>query len=208
MYYYRGKNKGEEMNSFWLNSEWSDPAYQQIKKNNFELLDQYLNKPPSQILDIGCGLAWESRMFNKKYGTELWLLDGDSSKNNDKPLSAKDINWHETADDFLFYHTFDVLNLELKKLGTENYKLIDCNNIDIPVDIKFDVITSWLSAGFHYPVSTYKELILKHSHENTKIIIDVRTHVKTKQLFLEPGIEVVNVLQERRKASTIEIKFK
>ncbi len=196
------------MTSTWMNGEWSDPAYQQIKKENFEILDRYLQVPPTRILDIGCGLAWESRMINEKYQTELWLLDGDSSKNTDKLASAKDINWHETADEFLFYHTFDVLESELKKLGTKNYKLIDCNNINIPSDVKFDVITSWLSCGFHYPVSTYKELMLKHSHENTKIIVDVRSHVKTKELFLESGIEIVSVLNERRKVATVEIKFK
>jgi SAM-dependent methyltransferase len=195
------------MDSFWLNTEWATEEYQQLKKENFTILDKELSTPPLKILDIGCGLAWESRLFNQKYNSELWLLDGDISNNDSKPSSAKDINYHETADNFLFYHPLTKLDDELKKLGTKNYHLVDCNNINLPNDLKFDLITSWLSCGFHYPASTYRELILKHSHENTKVVMDIRAHLKTKELFLEAGIHVVKKLIVRRKSATAEIKF-
>jgi hypothetical protein len=74
--------------SIWLSKEWSTPEYQAAKKLNFDLLDAELKKPPISILDIGCGLAWESRMFNDKYGTELWLLDGDTSLNTKQLLAV------------------------------------------------------------------------------------------------------------------------
>ena len=43
---------------------WDTESYQQNKKENFEILDKFLVTPPMKILDIGCGLAWESRLFN------------------------------------------------------------------------------------------------------------------------------------------------
>lgn len=196
------------MNLFWLNGEWADPNYAEIKKLNFEILDKELTTPPLKILDIGCGLAWESRMFNKKYNSELWLLDGDSSNNDNKPSSASDINYHTTADDFLFYYPLSKLDEELKHRGTKNYHLIDCNNITIAEDIKFDIITSWLSCGFHYPASVYKDLILKHSHNNTRVFLDIRTHIKTKEVFSEEGVEIVKKIHQQKKSVIAEIRFK
>ena len=51
------------------------------------MLEQYLPRPPKRILDIGCGYAHISDMFQKKYGTELYLLDGDISGNAEHAVS-------------------------------------------------------------------------------------------------------------------------
>lgn len=195
--------------STWLTGEWNTKEYQDAKLKNFEILCKELESPPSRILDIGCGLAWESRLFNEKFGTELWLIDGDASTNEQKSKSASETNWHSTAESFLFYHKLDFLKEELDKRNTKNYHLIDVNNINIPDDIKFDVITSWLSCGFHYPASTYKDLVLKHSHENTRIFFDIRVHLKSKEIvYNDPNVEIVKILDTNRKRIMSEIKFK
>jgi SAM-dependent methyltransferase len=178
---------------------WFGSGYQKYKREGFEHLDRYLEKPPLRILDIGCGMAWESQMFNKKYNTELWLLDGDVKSNTVKdPTIANCGKWHNDPTTMLFYHSLDFLDEELKKCGVSNYNLVDVNNINIPEDVKFDVITSWLSCGFHYPVSTYKELILKHSHANTVVAMDLRL-TKQKTPLIESGIELVNIVYNGRK---------
>ena len=191
----------------WIDEVWNTELYQQLKRENFELVDKYLPSAPLKILDIGCGLAWESRLFNQKYGSELWLLDGDTKNNDTKLLTASEGEYHSTPNEFLYYYPLQKLDEELKKLGTQNYYLVDCNNIQIVEDVKFDLITSWVSCGFHYPSSTYRDLILKHSHVNTKIIFDIR--IKTKQInpVLEGGVEIVQSLNKRRKYVTAEIKF-
>jgi SAM-dependent methyltransferase len=194
--------------STWLSGEWSTPEYQAAKKLNFDLLDAELVNPPASILDIGCGLAWESRMFNDKYGTELWLLDGDTASNANKPGSASEVNYHVDSAEFLFYHPLSWLKEQLDAKKTKNYNLIDVNNITIPKDKKFDVITSWLSCGFHYPASTYKDLILQHSHENTRIFFDIRLHLKNKEIFYnDSSIEVLKILSKHRKHISAEIRF-
>ena len=193
--------------SDWIEEVWMTEPYRHSKETNFDLLDKFINFEPKRILDIGCGLAWESRLFNQKYGSELWLLDGDSENGNkDKPVKSTDVNYHLSTHDLLFYNTFERLRIELDKLGTQNYRLIDCNDIQIPEDVKFDLITSWVSCGFHYPVSTYQDLIKKHSHENTVVAMDVR-HRKG-NLYLEEGIEIVDTIQVTAKYNTLILRIK
>ena len=191
----------------WINEVWNTELYQQLKRENFELVDKYLPSAPLKILDIGCGLAWESRLFNEKYGTELWLLDGDNNDNSKKPEYSSDTSWHNTADDFLYYHPLEKLKSELDTLETKNYHLVDCNNINIPSDIKFDLITSWVSCGFHYPVNTYKDLILKHSHENTVVVMDIRRKRKSFNLDIDEGVEILEILNTRQKYNTSVLKI-
>jgi SAM-dependent methyltransferase len=196
------------MTEQWMGGLWDTKLYQDDKKENFEILDKFLETPPMKILDIGCGLAWESRLFNEKYNSELWLLDGDANNNSSKLSTATDIKYHTTADNFLYYHPLEELDSKLKQLGTKNYHLIDCNNINIPENIKFDLITSWVSCGFHYPVNTYRDLILKHSHANTKIVMDLRvSYKKTGLPTAEEGVTVTNVISRRNKYIMAEIKL-
>lgn len=190
----------------WISNEWQDSAYQKIKENNFNTLDLYLKSSPTTILDIGCGLAWESRMFNLKYNTTLWLVDGDASNNQTKNAKSKDIKYHQSADTFLYYNSLHRLDDELKKLGTKDYTLIDCNNLTLP-NIKFDLITSWLSCGFHYPVSTYASLIKKHSHSGTRIIVDLRKNKETGEIILEDCFKLIQIVNENHKSFTAEIEL-
>jgi SAM-dependent methyltransferase len=197
----------DQVYSTWINSSWSTPEYQEEKKKNFEIITAYLKFSPNKLLDIGCGLAWESRMFGNQFNTELWLIDGDASNNKNKNSNSKETKYHESANSFLFYHTLELLDAELKKLNTPDYHLIDCNILNIPDDIKFDLITSWLSCGFHYPVLTYRELILKHLHKDTQIIVDLRTSGKGKDPILESGVEIVSILARYKKHVTAEIRI-
>jgi len=191
----------------WINEEWFTDIYQQHKKENFDLLDAYLSTPPKTILDIGCGLGWESRMFNQKYGTELYLLDGDYDDNGQDDRIQQQARYTTDVKNFAFYYKLDFLCRELDKLNTKNYHLIDCNNITIPEDVKFDLITSWVSCGFHYPVNTYRELILNHSHDNTVVVMDLRILSKQREPIVEDGVEVVKTINNRPKYSTSHIRF-
>jgi SAM-dependent methyltransferase len=198
------------MTKQWFGDDglWDTELYQSYKKENFEIIDKFLDSAPMKILDIGCGLAWESRMFNEKYNSELWLLDGDTKDNDSKSPTAMTGKYHTSVDEFLFYHPLSELDIELKKLGTKNYHLIDCNNINIPEDIKFDLITSWVSCGFHYPVNTYKDLILNHSHPNTRVVMDLRViYKKTNMPEKEEGVEIINVISQRNKYIMAELKL-
>lgn len=201
-------DKGATDSALW-DRKWSHERYVTKRRANFEIVDAYLNQPVGRLLDIGCGFAYDSRWFNQKYGTELWLLDGDASTNATKPESASYGNWNTTSSELKFYHTFEFLDAKLKELGTQNYRLVDANNISIPDDVKFDVITSWLSCGHHYPVNTYMELMRKHSHANTRILLDIRCKGSETNFVGVDGFEIVNVISNvgGKKRATVEIRL-
>jgi SAM-dependent methyltransferase len=178
------------------------------RRASFEIVDAYLNQPVGRLLDIGCGFAYDSRWFNEKYSTELWLLDGDAGANAAKSESASYGNWN-TSSELKFYHTFEFLDSKLQELGTKNYHLVDANNINIPDDVKFDVITSWLSCGHHYPVKTYIELMKRHSHAGTRIILDIRCKGTETNFIGVDEFEIVNVVSNAggKKRATVEIRL-
>jgi SAM-dependent methyltransferase len=184
----------------WLNV-WSNDNFSKFKENNFTNIYGYLEKPPTRILDIGCGLAYESEMFQKKYGSELYLLDGEQD------LDGKHQDgFNKETDNFAHYNTIADLK---KSYDSRNmkYTFVDSNNIDIPEDVKFDLIVSFASCGFHYPADTYKELIQKHSTDDTVVILDLRANVKTPN-----DLTVVNVIsvhpEKNPKRKTCHVKFK
>ena len=182
----------------WLD-EWYTPEYQELKDKDIEFVLEYLkDNPPGKVLDIGCGLAWESRALQQNYGSELWLMDGDKKDSSD----TKEVGWRGESKNMGFYHALEELDQQLQQLGTENYHLIDANNIEIPDDIKFDLVYSAISCGFHYNANTYMNLIKKHSHNDTKIMFDLRT----KEIH-QDNVKIKEVLVTGRKHKKCLIEF-
>jgi SAM-dependent methyltransferase len=180
----------------WL-EKWNDTKHIKSKENIFLTVDNYIEEPVKSILDIGCGYARESEHFFKKYGSELWLLDGDFSDSKDKKRQIK----FGKAEDFSFYNKIE----DLKNSWNERkikYTFVNANNINIPLEKKFHLIYSGLSCGFHYPANTYKDLILRHSDKNTKIIFDIRHD------SIQDDIEIVNIISKNKKHIKAEIKFR
>ncbi len=186
-----------------IDAKWNSSTYIGSSLEIFKEVDSYLKTPPKRILDIGCGFAHISRAFQQKYGTELWLLDGDFNNN---PQTANRKAKYGAANDFQFYMPISMLREHLDQTGTV-YNFVDANNINIPEDIKFDFVCSWLSCGFHYPAATYKDLILKHTTDESTIIMDFRRKSLDQQF---KDIDVVQRLNGEgvRKKYRMHIKFK
>lgn len=186
---------------------WISDSYIQRKIRNFQLIDEYFQTPFKTILDIGCGKAYESREFYKKYGSELWLIEGDANKNNQKSSVARSGKYQDSVNDFLYYFPLEEVKEGLDQSGLGNYKLLDCNNIIIPEDVKFDLITSYLSCGYHYSLDNYKDLILKHSHKDTKLVFDIRN--RKGSLVVPDGVEIVKEFYRHgNKYAMCQIRFK
>jgi len=185
--------------TYWLDL-WADNEYVKLKENNFKILDKFLKDPPKNILDIGCGLAFESERFQKKYNTDLWLLDSDTSYTENRPRSTG----IGEVDTFRFYNTLDNLKKSYNERNLQ-YTFVDANKIDIDENVKFDVIYSILSCGFHYPAITYKNLINKHSHENTKVILDIR---KKSWPVQKNDFKTFDIIHTGLKHYTCQITFK
>jgi SAM-dependent methyltransferase len=183
-----------------ISDKWQSPEYVQGIENCFNIVDKYLTQPPKYILDIGCGFAGVSEMFQKKYGTELWLLEGDVDTTSSNTRKAK----YGEVSDFKFYLPLDTLHdywnsRELK------YNFVDANNIQLNKDIKFDLVYSRLSCGYHYPVAAYKKLILDHTNPESKIIMDFRRKSISAQ---QSDIEIINYLEGNELSKRVKLHIK
>jgi SAM-dependent methyltransferase len=182
---------------------WNKQRYQDAAQECFELVDSYLDTPPKRILDIGCGFAYVSEQFQKKYGTELYFLEGDFNSTTDRPRKS---GWGD-VDDMKFYLPLADLK-QYWDLRNIKYNFIDANDIRINQGITFDFVCSWLSCGYHYPASTYKNLIGKHTNDESKIIFDFRTKTLHRQQSDE--VEVIHNLNNNKgsKGKTCHVHFK
>jgi trans-aconitate methyltransferase len=168
----------------WMNGVWKTNEYETVKKISFELLDSFLTSPPTNILDIGCGLAFESELFQRKYNCNLYLLDGDFELSENATRDRK----YGDVQSMAFYSKIPDLIDSFNKRNLR-YNFVDANHIDIQKDLKFDLIYSNVSCGFHYPLNTYYDLLKKHTNENSVIIFDINSRYLTEQL--EDLFEVV-----------------
>jgi len=154
----------------WINSEWQTNEYKETKNISFNLLDSFLTRAPSNILDIGCGLAFESEMFQSKYNSNLYLLDGDFEDSVNATRDRK----YGSSDSMAFYTKIDSLK---NSFGNRNlkYNFIDANNIQIEKNIKFDLVYSNVSCGYHYPLITYLEILKKHTKKDSILVFDMNS---------------------------------
>lgn len=178
--------------SGWLNSD-----YGSMKEQHFKLIDSFINKPINKILDIGCGLAFESRFFHKKYNSQLFLIDGDYKNNN---TSQHRHSSYENEANLKYYCNLSDLDNFFKTDNISGYQLIDCENINIPNDVHFDLICSYLSCGFHYSLDAYRDLIQKHSTQETFLIFTLRKNKNH-------NCNIEKVLHETGKYITAKISF-
>lgn len=144
------------------------------KSKHFVRLDDYLTGlgkgSPKRILDIGCGLAREAGMFQKKYSTELYLLDGGISTNGP---NQKRQDHYGVVDTFPFYASIDTLRASWDERQMK-YTFVNAADPVIPDGLIFDVVFSFKSCGFHYPIETYLDLILDHTDNDSVVIMDIR----------------------------------
>lgn len=170
-------------------TDFHDPESQKAYQSDFETLESYFGSwHPNCILDIGAGYAFVSEKFQRKYGTDLYLLDGDSE-------GMEDRQWREigygNASDFKFYSSKQQLIKSYDERELK-YLFIDALRPQYP-PIYYDLVCSFTSCGFHYPLKTYSDIIKQHTSDHSKIIIQFRKDTHSIQLD-EAGFEIVHCL--------------
>jgi len=191
-------------NSLNYQHSWQKPQYIEGKRQLFERIDTYIGRPPRRILDIGCGFAKTSELFQKKYGCKLYLLESDISNSPGSRIGK----WG-SVESFQWYLPIERLKEAWDSQGM-TYTLVDGAHLNVPADVKFDVVYSWLSCGFHYPVTTYKKFIQEHISEDAVIIMDFRGNLNSQEQadLTSSEYEVVKVVEASDKKRTLHIRFK
>jgi SAM-dependent methyltransferase len=182
----------------WLD-RWEKEAHLEKKNLMFNIVDSYLKVPPKNILDIGCGLAFESEMFQKKYNSNLYLLDGDFESTQSRKRKVR----YGSSETMAFYSKIEDLQQSWQSRGIK-YNFLDANNIILDKSVKFDLIYSFESCGFHYPISTYKDFLKDHIDSNTTFIFDIRKKSLKDQ---EKDFTIVESLYSNKKYETLSVKL-
>jgi len=128
------------------------------------------------ILDIGCGLGVIDVLLSKHYLNANFYLQ-DKSETID--LSKKYNGFNET---YQYYNNVDLLKEFVTNNGIKTFNIIDGTDI-YDTTLKFDVIMSLLSCGWHYSLLTYLEFIKEHLVDNGILIIDVRNETEEGLLY-------------------------
>jgi hypothetical protein len=135
---------------------------------------QYKNYLPSScksVLSIGCGLAVPDLPLYEHYdqSDDIKFYLFDRTQLDEKIL-------HGYNQQSSFFNDLDLAKEIFVDYGVkeENIFLVHANNKNLKKLSKMDIITSFLSWGFHFPINVYLENIIELMHKNTILIIDIR----------------------------------
>lgn len=176
---------------------WEQEQYNQNKRKKIEKLKLHIEKTPENILDIGCGYAIESEYFQKEYGSYLYLLDGNPNPNKNRTIN------YGSIDTFNFYNDIEILkkNYDSRNL---NYTFLDATeDIELP-KVKFDFVYSFLSCGFHYPVSEYVPMLKECTDDNSLIMFDIRRTTFSDQV---KSFKEYEIIHSDIKYDTVKVKL-
>lgn len=171
--------------------EEADLIIDYIKNNNINNINN--------ILDIGGGLSVRSAYIARELNAKLYIIDGDKNDNNDN--QSRDTTTG-SSDTFEFYFSFDDIKNMVERYNID-YEIINVRHIVIDKCMNFDLICSFRSCGFHYPISEYFEIIRNHQHNNSLLIFDIRKNYK--DTF--EGINIVKNIEVGTKHTRSVIKL-
>lgn len=142
--------------------------YEQELNEDFNTIQESLPTSAASVLDIGCGLAGIDLFLYRHYGgqVDLHLLDRDG-------ISELYYGFHAEA---AFYNSLSMAEslLTLNGVSKDRVTTYNVGQTDLPDSVRFDLIISLISWGFHYPVSTYSDLVKKSLVAGGTVILDIR----------------------------------
>lgn len=148
-------------------------------QNEYDEIKPFLSGQIHAALDIGCGVGgFDVCLWNDKHPS-IWLMD---SAQVTAPVYGFDIKPS-------YYNSFAATEALMEANGVERYNLW-ASERGIPA-IKFDLIVSLLSLGYHYRLETY----LKQIKENLDgvLIIDIRETTDGLAILKLNGFDVTEI---------------
>lgn len=136
----------------------------------YESMKSFLPKKVGSILDIGSGVAAIDVLLYKHYEKDqplIYLLD-----KTEMPSKV----YYSFKPQGCYYNSLSLSKklLEANNIPTKNIFLEEADGKNIHFNTKFDLVVSFISWGFHYPVSTYLNQVYDKLSPGGVMIIDVR----------------------------------
>ncbi len=152
------------------------------------------------IMDIGCGLGFYDILVLERYNfnASITLVDRTTKVNTPSAYSHDRVfEYHNDSSTFGFYSSLECAVDTLVRNGAkrENVHALSASRAALAAlpHETFDMIFSMMSWGFHYPVSTYADIVSRLLKPGGRLVLDVRyasRHVKlddTKKLMASLG---------------------
>lgn len=124
--------------------------YYKLSELEYENIKEYVPNKINNVLDLGCGLGRVGTFFNyKRQDPEIHYIFADSTDN--KPSGG----WNTK----LFYNNLEETEEFIKNNGVVNYTIFDIRKDNWESLPKIDLVLSMFSAGGHYPITDYIDIL-------------------------------------------------
>ena len=135
---------------------------------------------PRKVLDLGCGLGRMSIYINNTLGDDgvKWIL-ADSTSDFAQHKSLR-FGWNPPAQ---YYNNLQWTEQFSINNGLVNFEIFDIAKSDLGMLEDVDLVMSFLSVGFHYPIERYLETLLRITNASCTLIFGVRKGVYKKKMF-------------------------
>jgi len=139
--------------------------------DEYERIKNYLPKRAFSILDIGCGVAGIDVLLYRHYqdkNLDIYLLD---------KTEVEDKVYYGLERKAAFYNSLEIAKNILALNGVKESNIYSQevkSGYKINFPVKFDLVISLISWGFHYPVDTYLDQVYNLLNPGGTLIMDVR----------------------------------
>lgn len=167
-------------------------------QTQFDLICKYLGaKKIRKVVDIGCGHALVDLLFWRKFNCRLHLVDIENTEGK---------RHHQFSDTGAGYASLESAKAFLVTNGVPPDQIQTTNPQRAELqDVDVDLVVSLISAGFHYPVSTYTSFALEALNPGGAFIFDARQGQQSERALAGfSKVETVEVQAKFRKLSAIK----
>jgi len=152
---------------------------------------------PKRVADIGCGYAFFDLFLARDLGTKLLLIDLESNERRHFGFKKEGAAYSSLA------RAKEML--AANQVAPEDIHTVNPEKEDPAESGKVDLVTSFLSCGFHYPVSLYDRFFTTAVEPSGSAIIDLREATAEQQLkqLATYGLTVTKSLDSAAKVKRV-----
>lgn len=153
-----------------------------------QLRPQFEAKTPRTAADIGCGYALFDLFLAKDFETDLYLIDLESNDARHFGFKSEGAAYSSLAQTKKLLVDNGIPGNAITTLNPEQEKVTALRHLDYAF--------SFISCGYHYPWSTYRDFFISSVAPDGRIIIDIRTQTLGDTVLELSGIGYIRALEK------------